>query len=110
MPIPQAYFRWNELTSTGASTLTYGDQRELRDCRNITLIAQAHETTDTAVIGIESAIDSTGKFERLGSTGISLSSGVSATIQFTGPLGTIRPYIIAKTGSTTRVSIVLMGN
>lgn len=108
-----AQFRWSTaaLISSGASTLVY-DGPGLKTCRNITLVIEKPVTTDTCVVGIEAAADSTGRFVRMGSTAYALASSVApnecAVVQLTGPLGAIRPYVISKTASTTKLTITLM--
>ena len=113
MPLPELYFSWVDLTSTGAATVFEG--LGLRTSRSLTFVAQAGGSGSTAEIGIESGLPAdassyTAKFDRIGSTGYSLSSGISATIQFNGPLAAVRPYIISKTASTTAVTVLLLGN
>ena len=113
MPIPEAFFRWPALDSSGASTTVYGDNGDLRGCRNITITIEKGAAADTAVVGIEHARTSTSPFVRMGSTAYLLDSsavGQSVTAQFTGPLFTIRPYVISKTASTTIVTVALIGN
>lgn len=106
-----AFFRWPELTSSGASTVVY-DNPGLRTCRNVTIVAETQVDADTAVIAIEHARTSTSPFVRLGSTAYALASSAAPeaiVIQLTGPLFAIRPFVISKTASTTVVNIALIG-
>lgn len=109
MPIPEVFFKW-VLTSTGASATVFGETGQLRHCRNLTFLVDASVAGDTAFIGIESGPTDTGFFDRMGSTAYSVSSGVSATIQFSGPLLCVRPYLVARTASTSIVNVTLVGN
>ena len=109
MPIPEAFFKWT-LTSTGASTTVYGTNGELRHCRNLSLLVNTAVAGDTAAVGIESGPTDTGFFDRMGSTAYSVSSGVAATIQFSGPLECVRPYLIARTAATSVITVTLVGN
>ena len=110
MPIAEAFFKW-VLTSTGASTTIFGTNNELRVCRNLTFIVDCSVTNDTCAIGIESGPTDTGFFDRMGSTAYSVSSGgFAATIQLSGPLACVRPYLIARTASTSVINVTLLGN
>ena len=99
--------RWS-LTSSGAAAAEAG--AGLQQASNLTFVAAVEGITDTASIGIEHALNSTGNFERQGSTLYSISSGVSVTIQLNGPLLCVRPFVISRTASTTVVVIKLVGN
>ena len=107
-----ASFRWSTtaLISSCASTLVY-DGVGLKTCRNLTIIIEKPVTTDTAVVGIEVAATSTGTFVRMGSTAYALASSVAPNecqvVQLAGPIGAIRPYVISKTASTTKVVVTL---
>lgn len=109
MPIPEAFFKWI-LTSTGASTTIFGVNGELRHCRNLTFLIDANVAGDTAAVGIESGPTDTGFFDRMGSTAYSISSGVAATVQFSGPLMCVRPYFISRTAATSAINVTLVGN
>lgn len=108
-----AQFRWSTaaLASTGASTLVC-DGIGLRTCRNLTFFLSKLVTTDTAVIGIEFAPDSTSPFARVGTTSYLLASSVApndgVVVQLSGPVGAVRPYVISKTASTTKLLVTLM--
>ena len=112
MPFPEVDFKW---VTTSSGALTAFEGLGLRAARTITVVAQAGGSASTAEIGIESGLPSdastyTIKFDRMGSTGYSLSSGIAATIQLDGPLAAIRPYVISKTASTTEVTILIVAN
>ena len=107
-----AFFQWPALTSSGAAADVY-DNIGLRRCRNITITIEKGSVTDTAVVGIEHARTSTSPFVRMGSTAYALDSsgaGQSVTVQFSGPLFAVRPFVISKTASTTAVVVCLAGN
>ena len=104
-----AQFLWSSaaLLSSGASTLVY-DGVGLKTCRNVTVTIEKPNTTDTAVVGIEHARTSTSPFARIGSTAYALASSAapeSVTVSLTGPLCVIRPYVISKTASTTKIIV-----
>ena len=105
----EAYFVWS-LTSTGAAATVYGTAGQLHDVARLTLLVRSNGADDTAAIGFESGDNSTGFFDRLGSTLTTVSSGLTATLQYTGPFAVVRPYVISKTGSTTVVNFTLLGN
>lgn len=108
-----AQFLWSTaaLISSGASTLVY-DGIGLRTCRNLTFTIEKLVTTDTAVVGIEFARTSTSPFARVGSTAYALASSVApnecVVVQLSGPVGAVRPYVISKTASTTKLIVSLM--
>ena len=108
MPLREAHFVWS-LTSTGAAA-AYGAEGQLHDVARLTVVVRSNGAGDTAAIGFESGDNSTGFFDRLGSTLTSVSSGLAATLQFTGPFAVVRPYVIAKTGATSVVNFTLLGN
>ena len=99
--------RWFGISSSGAQTAEDGPG--LQHSQAITITAWCDAVADTAVIGIEHGWNSTSPFDRLGSTAYSISSGLSVTIQLSGPLRAVRPFVIAKTASTTLVNIALDG-
>jgi len=106
-----AQFLWSTATllSSGASTLVY-DGIGLKTCRNVTITIEKPSASDTAVVGIEHARTSTSPFERMGTTAYALASSVapqSVTMQLVGPLCAIRPYVISKSASTTKIVISL---
>lgn len=107
MGVPEFDFNWL-LTSTGAGTVNADDA--LKNCQRLTIIADCLVAGDTATIGIESGPNSTGFFDRMGSTAYTISSGAAVTIQLSGPLLAIRPYYINRTASTSSVRIRVVGN
>lgn len=107
-----ASFVWStsEFTSSGASTRVY-DGIGLQTCRQVTLTIETTEAVDTAVVGIEHARTSTSPFVRLGSTAYALASSGAAeslTVQLAGPLFAVRPFLISRTASTTKIVIALV--
>lgn len=106
-----ASFLWSTaaLISSGASTLVY-DGEGLKTCRNITITIENRVNADTCVVGMEHARTSTSPFVRMGSTAYALASSAapeSVTVQLSGPVCAIRPYVISKTASTTKIIISL---
>jgi len=99
--------RWFGVTSSGAQATEDGPGLQFSEA--VTFTAWVDGATDTAVIGIEHAFSSTSNFDRMGSTAYSISSGGQVTIQLPGPLRAVRPFVIAKTASTTVVNINLDG-
>jgi hypothetical protein len=101
--------QWTALASSGPATPCSGLGLRLSQTINITVGCQA--VNDTVVFGIEAAPQNNStNWTRLGSTAYSVSSGGQcAVVQLTGGVQQIRPYIIAKTASTTLVDIQLDG-
>lgn len=100
---------WTHDTSTGASTKVC-DVAGLLTCRNITITIETPVTADTCVVGIEHARTSTSPFQRMGSTAYVLNSSLapeSLTIQLEGPLFAVRPYLISRTNTATKVVVAL---
>lgn len=106
-----AQFTWStgDLLSTGAASKVY-DGAGLKTCRNVTITIETQAIADTCVIGIEHARTSTSPFVRMGSTAYALASSVAReamTVQFDGPVCAIRPYVISRTASTTKIVMAL---
>ena len=103
-----ASFTWSTtaLISSGAAAAYDGEG--LKTCRNLTFTIETRAVADTAVVGLEYARTSTSPFVRMGSTAYALaSSGAleAQIVQLSGPVGAVRPYVISKTGSTTKIII-----
>lgn len=60
----------------------------------------------TATIAIETARNSTAAFARLNSTTYALSTGSALLLQTTGPLLSVRPYVVAMTTGTVTVELI----
>jgi hypothetical protein len=107
-----AQFTWSTtaLISSGAAQAYDGEG--LKTCRQLTFTIEKRVTTDTAVVGIEFARTSTSPFVRMGSTAYALASSVAPNecqvVQLAGPIGAVRPYVISKTASTTKVIVSLL--
>lgn len=97
------------LTSTGAGSAASG--LGLRTSQTLTFAVFCEALNDTCAIGIESAPKNTSTaWTRMGSTAYSVSSGGQCVIvQVAGPLFQVRPYLIARTASTSFVDVHLTG-
>lgn len=108
MPMPEfGPVTWS-LSSTGASTQVVTPP-SLLTSQQITVIADMAAAGDTGVFGIEHARTSTSAFVRMGSTAYSVSSGGSVTVQLSGPLYAVRPYLISRTSTTAVMTIQMVG-
>jgi len=102
---------WTGNISTGASTNVF-DGIGLRSCLQVTITIETPAAIDTCVVGIEHARTSTSPFQRMGSTAYVLNSSLapeSLTVQLEGPLFAVRPYLISRTSTATKVVIALAG-